>query len=159
MALFVLSLCPFDISVGIGAFVIGLGQISSFLSLWCINVRIWLWKCDLLSSTHAMDRYGCHFANWPKDIGQTTKWNPFLNTTMLNTRQKTLCRLVLCTKVRLTVVYYSKFSLRMWECGIVYICDKHVSYKIPISIHCMGARHCLQYWIHDKMKTLSHGTM
>ena len=35
MALFVLSLCPFDISVGVGAFVIGLGQISSFLSL-CI---------------------------------------------------------------------------------------------------------------------------
>ena len=33
MALFVLSLCPFDISVGIGAFVIGLGQISFFLSL------------------------------------------------------------------------------------------------------------------------------
>ena len=32
MALFVLLLCPFDISVGIGAFVIGLGQISSFLS-------------------------------------------------------------------------------------------------------------------------------
>ena len=32
MAFFVLSLCPFDISVGIGAFVIGLGQISSFLS-------------------------------------------------------------------------------------------------------------------------------
>ena len=33
VALFVLSLCPFDISVGIWAFVIGLGQISSFLSL------------------------------------------------------------------------------------------------------------------------------
>ena len=33
VALFMLSLCPFDISVGIGAFVIGLGQISSFLSL------------------------------------------------------------------------------------------------------------------------------
>ena len=33
VALFVLLLCPFDISVGIGAFVIGLGQISSFLSL------------------------------------------------------------------------------------------------------------------------------
>ena len=32
MALFVLSLCPFDISVGVGAFVIGLSQISSFLS-------------------------------------------------------------------------------------------------------------------------------
>ena len=28
--LFVLSLCPFDISVGVGAFVIGLSQISSF---------------------------------------------------------------------------------------------------------------------------------
>ena len=26
-------ICPFDISVGVGAFVIGLGQISSFLSL------------------------------------------------------------------------------------------------------------------------------
>ena len=33
VALFVLSLCPFDISVGVGAFVIGLGQISSFLYL------------------------------------------------------------------------------------------------------------------------------
>ena len=32
VALFVLLLCPFDISVGIGAFIIGLGQISSFLS-------------------------------------------------------------------------------------------------------------------------------
>ena len=32
VALFVLLLCPFDISAGIGAFVIGLGQISSFLS-------------------------------------------------------------------------------------------------------------------------------
>ena len=32
VALFVLSLCPFDISVGVGAFVIGLSQISSFLS-------------------------------------------------------------------------------------------------------------------------------
>ena len=32
MALFVLSLCPFDISVGEGAFVIGLSQISSFFS-------------------------------------------------------------------------------------------------------------------------------
>ena len=33
MALFVLSLCPFDISVGVGAFVIGLSQISSIFSL------------------------------------------------------------------------------------------------------------------------------
>ena len=30
VALFVLSLCTFDISVGVGAFVIGLSQISSF---------------------------------------------------------------------------------------------------------------------------------
>ena len=33
LALFVLSLCPFDISVGVRAFVVGLSQISSFLSL------------------------------------------------------------------------------------------------------------------------------
>ena len=33
VALFVLSLCPIDISVGVEAFVIGLSQISSFLSL------------------------------------------------------------------------------------------------------------------------------
>ena len=33
MALFVLSLCPFGISVGVGAFVIGLSQISFFFSL------------------------------------------------------------------------------------------------------------------------------
>ena len=32
VALFVLSLCPFDISVSVVAFVIGLGQIFSFLS-------------------------------------------------------------------------------------------------------------------------------
>ena len=32
VALFVLSVCPFDISVGVGAFVIGLSQISSFFS-------------------------------------------------------------------------------------------------------------------------------
>ena len=37
VALFVLSLCPFDISVGVGAFVIGLSQISSFLSLLSIQ--------------------------------------------------------------------------------------------------------------------------
>ena len=32
VALFMLSLCPFDISAGVGAFVIGLSQISSFFS-------------------------------------------------------------------------------------------------------------------------------
>ena len=39
MALFVFSLCPFDISVGVGAFVIGLNQISSFLFL---NFIFWV---------------------------------------------------------------------------------------------------------------------
>ena len=38
VALFVLSLCPFTISVGVGAFVIGLSQISSFLSCFLPNV-------------------------------------------------------------------------------------------------------------------------
>ena len=33
VALFVLLICPFHVSVGVGAFVIGLSQISSFLSL------------------------------------------------------------------------------------------------------------------------------
>ena len=41
MALFVLSLCPFDISVGVGAFVIGLGQIS-FLSESSFTKYVWL---------------------------------------------------------------------------------------------------------------------
>ena len=36
---FVLSLCPFDISVGVGAFVIGLSQNSSFLSCSCIHTK------------------------------------------------------------------------------------------------------------------------
>ena len=59
MALFVLSLCPFDISVGIGAFVIGLGQISSFLSVWHILSGLGWWKgsessfCDI---SKAFDR-------------------------------------------------------------------------------------------------------
>ena len=39
VALFVLSLCPFDISVRVGAFVIGLSQISSFFSLRIVDIR------------------------------------------------------------------------------------------------------------------------
>ena len=42
VALFVLSFCPFDISVGVGAFVIGLSQISSFFSS-LINRTIQIW--------------------------------------------------------------------------------------------------------------------
>ena len=38
VALFVLSLCPFDISVGVGAFVIGLSQISSFCSFHILGI-------------------------------------------------------------------------------------------------------------------------
>ena len=34
--------CPFDISVGVGAFVIGLSQISSFLSLFSYIYGFWL---------------------------------------------------------------------------------------------------------------------
>ena len=41
MALFLLSLCPFDISVDVGSFVIGLDQISSYLSLhFCHNCSL-----------------------------------------------------------------------------------------------------------------------
>ena len=39
VALFVLLFCPFYISVGIGAFVIGLGQISSFLSFYDVQAE------------------------------------------------------------------------------------------------------------------------
>ena len=31
--------CPFDISVGVGAFVIGLSQISSFFSMYIIEIK------------------------------------------------------------------------------------------------------------------------
>ena len=41
VALFVLSLCPFDISMSVGAFVIGLSQISSFLSSYLSHPGIW----------------------------------------------------------------------------------------------------------------------
>ena len=40
VALFVLSLCPFDISVGVWAFVIGLSQISSFFSFYELIVNM-----------------------------------------------------------------------------------------------------------------------
>ena len=39
VAFFVLSLCPFATSVGVGAFVIGLSQISSFFSFTPIFFR------------------------------------------------------------------------------------------------------------------------
>ena len=49
VALFVLSLCPFETSVGVGGFVIGLSQISSFFSYvdilkgnWILRVHMYL---------------------------------------------------------------------------------------------------------------------
>ena len=45
VALFVLSLCPFDISVGVGAFVIGLSQISSFFSYVPFKVIHTMYTC------------------------------------------------------------------------------------------------------------------
>ena len=47
VALFVLSLCPFDISLGAGAFLIGLSQISSFFSF-SLGEFIWYHLCTLL---------------------------------------------------------------------------------------------------------------
>ena len=47
VALFVLSLCPFDISVGVGAFVIGLSQISSFYSCSKLIILAFVWCSDL----------------------------------------------------------------------------------------------------------------
>ena len=39
VALYMLSLCPFDISVGVWAFVIGLSQISSFFPFHCVKIK------------------------------------------------------------------------------------------------------------------------
>ena len=50
VALFVFSLCPFDISVGVRAFVIGLSQISSFLSILLQN--FWVKTPDPLLYFH-----------------------------------------------------------------------------------------------------------
>ena len=76
MALFVLSLCPFDISVGVGAFVIGLGQISSFLSyyrnrpdsLWWVQRTLTKYCTKLL-----IERLK------PDTISSKTKWDIKLN--------------------------------------------------------------------------------
>ena len=50
VALFVLSLCPFDISVGVGAFVTGLGQISSFLSFSQMNGAVTSCRHQIITS-------------------------------------------------------------------------------------------------------------
>ena len=47
VALFVLSLCPFDISAGVGAFVIGLSQISSSFLLSALTLTGFLYCISL----------------------------------------------------------------------------------------------------------------
>ena len=82
VALFMLSLCPFDISVGVGFFVIGLSQIFSFLSLcyviiarngmiiiqyhnhimcFCLTVNIYYLRSDVARSNIVRS----HIRNWP----------------------------------------------------------------------------------------------
>ena len=56
-----LSLCPFDISVGVGAFVIGLNKISSFLSWelgFSVNVNAGLMVSILEKKTQVKNRTG-----------------------------------------------------------------------------------------------------
>ena len=70
VALFVLSLCPIDISVGVGAFVIGLGQIFSFLSSYIYNKTFQIWHAnpvDFFPSArkNIMNRYNAWvWDNW-----------------------------------------------------------------------------------------------
>ena len=56
-ALFVLSFCPFDISVDVRDFVIGLSQISSFFSCICLMMRPFfpelVMSTDLLNFEHS----------------------------------------------------------------------------------------------------------
>ena len=65
--LFVMSLCPFDISVGVGAFVKGLGQISSFLSLYC-NIRRLI--IPVIYSLRSSKRSSSFSSNLPINIRQ-----------------------------------------------------------------------------------------
>ena len=55
VALFVLSLCPFEISAGVGAFVIGLSQISSFFSYRWEKVCGLIWESNLSPSIYRTD--------------------------------------------------------------------------------------------------------
>ena len=63
MALFVLSLCPFDISVSVGDFVIGLGQTSSFLSLFVdravleVSIKLRVAFHDIFHNCHSFLDY------------------------------------------------------------------------------------------------------
>ena len=55
------DLCPFDISVGIGAFVIGLGQISSFLSLYLHLFPAAVWS--VVTRFPASGCLKCHYSS------------------------------------------------------------------------------------------------
>ena len=54
MALFVLSFCPFDSSAGVGAFVIGLSQISSIFSFSLVYDFFFICLCLMLDSVCEM---------------------------------------------------------------------------------------------------------
>ena len=59
VALFVLSLCPFDIFAGVGAFVVGLSQISSFFSS---HLYTQTWASRLCCFTNYWSRLcQCHY--------------------------------------------------------------------------------------------------
>ena len=78
MVLFVLSLCPFDISVVVGAFVIGLSQISSFFSFdWhCLSV-------DLSTSVlNKVVQVAAKFVEWHLHVH--TKKNEYDSTWSIN---------------------------------------------------------------------------
>ena len=53
--------CPFDISVGLGAFVIGLGQISSFLSLYLHLFPAAVWS--VVTRFPASGCLKCHYSS------------------------------------------------------------------------------------------------
>ena len=67
-----LSLCPFDISVGVGAFVIGLGQISSFLSSNDTNIYIRVPFCNIIDDVTFRFRLRHHFNRSLKKLWRKT---------------------------------------------------------------------------------------
>ena len=75
---FVLSRCPFDISVGIGAFVIGLSQISSFFSKY--NISNFKSSSSSLLSEHGLpcsQRRRPHSGPRPQKGGRLWVWCPW----------------------------------------------------------------------------------
>ena len=86
-----LSLCPFDISVGVWAFVIGLSQISSFFS-WsgknCSLYRVHKARHD--ACTHARTDSPSHSLTQPHSHGRITISPP----TLLRGDNKVMCKIL-----------------------------------------------------------------